>query len=995
MKQQDKEVVMSNRWQFSAILLFLLISHSPTSTCIAAAEGATANSTQSVGPSQREIGLFGKRLENVSDISISPFTFQNLVFLANQYSLGGQPTEAERIAHLGLEFAKANDPSKILTNAMTQSLIGSMVSLEDYDSAERLLLDRLADSKVPSLSNPNTPAANHALEEIISNADIAEMLDHTAKVQHANDLLLLSGVYESEGLYQRASNAAEAARAYVEKELLPPLIADGRLYRDTATEDQEFDRAFADDSAEWIALLKKTNRSDADEKGAQELSKSIAQRAPAFTRRVFVNNVRELHTLAYYTSARIMLASNRLRDAAQDLDRMLDLRRRYHLAVDAGHLTARARMANALGETEIAASNFRAAHLPAKAGVGARDLAEPLQYPLDQTVIENALGPSRDSLIIANSDMTLGDVYVGLGRYDEALPLFDLANSTIEHVLGRQSYMYADEQRRIAQATALKGDKEGALARTREATATFSQLDARRNSESTGRMNTYGGPISNYATHLTLLGEQAHDGHLTDPVADEVLMVMQAAIVSQAGRSILSRNLRWSDPEMGPLLRAVQDSEREVTLARGNLINGIAVAPNAADAIRLLQASLRRSEDRLAKTRLALKLRYPKAASLLHPEPITLAEVRHQLGSADALMIFMVADNQCFGLVVTGDDAVISKVSLGRQALYDQVQSVRASIDLTALERDGRLPNFDFETASRLYKSLVSPLLDRLKVKVAHLYIVPAAPLDSIPFAILVKENPDTATFFEKYAKADWLVNAYSTTTLPIVADIMSAGNDQRWTGPVTAAAFADPSGLPETFESVASTREEITKIYSLLNIPLQTAYFGSKATEGRLRSLDLESYDMLIFATHAVTADEAVVAKEPALILSRPHSVTSSTDDGYLTASEIATLKTSAKLVILSACSTAASDGSLGAESLSGIANSLFLSGAKTLLVSHWAVDSHEASQIVVGTVSSMRSGHTSDEALRLTTLGILAKPRFALERHPAYWGPFVFVGR
>jgi CHAT domain-containing protein len=150
-----------------------------------------------------------------------------------------------------------------------------------------------------------------------------------------------------------------------------------------------------------------------------------------------------------------------------------------------------------------------------------------------------------------------------------------------------------------------------------------------------------------------------------------------------------------------------------------------------------------------------------------------------------------------------------------------------------------------------------------------------------------------------------------------------------------------------------------------------------------------------LFFATHAVTADEAVVTKEPALILSRPASVRSPTDDGYLTASEIATLKTSAKLVILSACSTAAPDGSLGDESLSGIANSLFLAGAKTLLVSHWAVDSHEASQIVVGTVSRMRSGHASDEALRQTTLGILAKPRFALERHPAYWGPFVFVGR
>jgi hypothetical protein len=146
---------MSKQWKRIAVLVLLILFQTPFTRCVAATEDATASSTQAVGPSQREIEMFGKRIESVSDISISPFTFKNLIFLANLYSLGGQPIEAERVAKLGLSYAEANDPTKILSNAMTQSLIGAMVSLEEYDAAERLLLDRLADFKTPSFTDPN------------------------------------------------------------------------------------------------------------------------------------------------------------------------------------------------------------------------------------------------------------------------------------------------------------------------------------------------------------------------------------------------------------------------------------------------------------------------------------------------------------------------------------------------------------------------------------------------------------------------------------------------------------------------------------------------------------------------------------------------------------------------------------------------------------------------------------------------------------------------
>ncbi len=62
------------------------------------------------------------------------------------------------------------------------------------------------------------------------------------------------------------------------------------------------------------------------------------------------------------------------------------------------------------------------------------------------------------------------------------------------------------------------------------------------------------------------------------------------------------------------------------------------------------------------------------------------------------------------------------------------------------------------------------------------------------------------------------------------------------------------------------------------------------------------------------------------------------------MTASEVAQLKLDADWVILSACNTAAADGTPGAEGLSGLAKAFFYAGSRALLVSHWLVVSDAA---------------------------------------------------
>jgi CHAT domain-containing protein len=106
------------------------------------------------------------------------------------------------------------------------------------------------------------------------------------------------------------------------------------------------------------------------------------------------------------------------------------------------------------------------------------------------------------------------------------------------------------------------------------------------------------------------------------------------------------------------------------------------------------------------------------------------------------------------------------------------------------------------------------------------------------------------------------------------------------------------------------------------------------------LRQVPLDHYRVVAFATHGLTSGELKGLAEPALVLTPPAEATTE-NDGLLTASKIATLKFNADWVVLSACHTAADDGTPDAGRLSGLAKAFFYAGARSLLVWHWPVRS------------------------------------------------------
>jgi CHAT domain-containing protein len=358
-------------------------------------------------------------------------------------------------------------------------------------------------------------------------------------------------------------------------------------------------------------------------------------------------------------------------------------------------------------------------------------------------------------------------------------------------------------------------------------------------------------------------------------------------------------------------------------------------------------------------------------------------------------------------------------------------------------------PPFDAGMAHALYHDLFGGIEDLTKGK--SLLIVPSGPLTQLPFEVLVTTKPDKALpRFEAYKRAAWLGQRQTITMLPTVGSMKAlhtaksskatapfigfgnplltgaSGKDKSaWTkqtcrdatkprqsriasllgdfmslfrgGAVDVEALRKQPPLPET-------ANELCAVAGGLGVPAaeldKNVYLGKRATVSQVKALSangkLTRTRVVHFATHGLLAGEtALFAKnraEPALMLTPPDKA-SAEDNGLLTASEVAQLKLNADWVILSACNTAAGERE-SAEALSGLARAFFYAGGRSLLVSHWPVNSQAAVDITTGAIKEMKANPKIGraEALRRSLSVLIAKGNGW--DHPSIWGPFVLVG-
>ncbi|MGD9804861.1 MAG: CHAT domain-containing protein [Hyphomicrobiaceae bacterium] len=423
-----------------------------------------------------------------------------------------------------------------------------------------------------------------------------------------------------------------------------------------------------------------------------------------------------------------------------------------------------------------------------------------------------------------------------------------------------------------------------------------------------------------------------------------------------------------------------------------------------------------RLDQVVAAERQAILKSFPDYVALTEPQPLTIAATQALLRPTEALVTLLIGRQQSFVWAITRERSAWVRMAAGNQSLAEHVTALRRGLEPGPT---GETAPFDLTRAHELYRLLLGQVEPVIRDK-PNLILVPTGALTSLPFQVLVTQPPKRGeTGAAAIKNAAWIIRRHALSVLPSVQSLaalrrvgasLEAAEPFLGIGnPLLGGVLPTPSqaragqpslamlyrnGKPDLralreLTPLPETAAELKAIAAALHAPDEALLLGRDATETRVKREALDRYRVIHFATHGLVAGELSGLAEPALVLTPPIRA-SEADDGLLTASEVAALKLRADWVVLSACNTA-SGAEVGADALSGLARAFFFAGAKTLLVSHWAVNSDATVWLITGTFSALAKDPKSGraEASRQTMLTMIDAGVA-----PGFWAPFIIVG-
>ena len=98
--------------------------------------------------------------------------------------------------------------------------------------------------------------------------------------------------------------------------------------------------------------------------------------------------------------------------------------------------------------------------------------------------------------------------------------------------------------------------------------------------------------------------------------------------------------------------------------------------------------------------------------------------------------------------------------------------------------------------------------------------------------------------------------------------------------------------------------------------------------------------------------------------------------------------------LVVVTASSNAAADGTPGLDGLPRLSSAFLGAGGRSLMLSQWVVNGDSTLKLVSRMLRERSRGLGNAEALRRAMLALMNGEDRAAYTHPMYWAPFVVVG-
>jgi CHAT domain-containing protein/Tfp pilus assembly protein PilF len=527
---------------------------------------------------------------------------------------------------------------------------------------------------------------------------------------------------------------------------------------------------------------------------------------------------------------------------------------------------------------------------------------------------------------------------------------------------------------------------------------------------------------------------RAFDADKVPAIVDEAFTAAQKALTSSTAEALLTANAR-SQVRGDSAQLVVQKYELGVA-RRAQLDSELADAFATGRPTEKLQAALTRVSERTAGAEAELRAASPRYFDLIRPEPASIGAVSRSLKDDEALFLMLLGndDQSGFVWVVTRREVAWAQITGTSKSLLANINSLRRLLDPgnKSVDETGSMPSW--KVAYDLYQSIFSaPQIAKVATSQEHWLLAPQGGLVSLPFSALLLSPPTAGLAPRAPATSlrgqSWLGLAKDITVVPSAAGLLAL----RRAPPAAAQATKPFFGLGDPYfaesragrlfearslRSVSSsdlqslreldplpgTRGEIQALAKLLGAHADSYLLGKSANEPtlakRIASNQLRDARVLAFATHGLMGFELDSIAEPALVLTPPAKATPS-DDGLLTASDVARLQIRADLVLLSACNTAAG-ARPGMEGMTGLARSFLFAGAKSLLISHWRVADDVAPRIskrlvqIRGTAAGGTSGASAVRQAMLEVFKDTSRDHDDLRNlaHPSAWAAFAYVG-
>ncbi len=577
----------------------------------------------------------------------------------------------------------------------------------------------------------------------------------------------------------------------------------------------------------------------------------------------------------------------------------------------------------------------------------------------------------------------------------------------------------------------LASSTDGVLrARARGTLASAVQLLAR--ADSTGRDTL---DLSEKASVRSLIFERYLEVIGADPAKEDIATsfaasdALRGSSVQQALGDAAVRSAAHTSG-LSELVRRAQDAGNELKALYGFLARQ--ASETETRRVDTIAQTMRKRIQELEESRVQLQAEiargFPEYSRLVHPDLPTPADVAGALHETEAFIAIFPTEQHTFVWAVRRDGTTaFHRAEMGEREQLKLVDRLRRTLDVA--DKGSSMPAFDAPAAAELYDGLLRPISHIFSGQ-THLVVAAGGGLAQIPFAVLAPSRSA-----DDLSPPRWLIQEFAITQVPSASAWMSLKQlAQKERAPEILLGWADPAfglqvapaaavrpnirRLDITRETVTSdrpaptlrsawrydripalpeTRDELQAIAATLHAdPVGDLRVGALATRESVlaasRSGQLARKRVVIFATHGLIAGDLPNLNQPALAMAATGAEEQEPLSALLTLDDVVTLQLNADWVVLSACNTAAADGKAG-EALSGLARGFFYAGSRSVLVTHWAVETDSAKYLTTATFDHHAKTPTAGkaESLRQAMLQLMAQPQYS---HPAYWAPYALVG-